>query len=156
MSSFVISQLTQDYFFKVPEITQEQIVQKNVHNILLCDSSGSMGSYWAKVATGWNKLVEKLDGSVSIILFSDNACSYAGKTLPMHMPQSGGTNIIKGLEELEKEIKVYRNHDLIRVYFITDGSDSNSSTFQSRFDKTMGKYYKPINQVEFFIFTIKN
>lgn len=151
MSSFVISQLTQDYFFKVPEITQEQIVQKNVHNILLCDSSGSMGSYWAKVATGWNKLVEKLDGSVSIILFSDNACSYAGKTLPMHMPQSGGTNIIKGLEELEKEIKVYKNHDLIRVYFITDGSDSNSSTFQSRFDKTMGKYYKPINQVEFFV-----
>jgi uncharacterized protein with von Willebrand factor type A (vWA) domain len=87
MSSFVISQLDSDYLFKVPEIFQEQIVPKNIHNILLCDSSGSMSSYWAKVAQGWNNLVEKLDGSVSLILFSDNAFRYAGKTLPLHMPQ---------------------------------------------------------------------
>ena len=151
MSSFVVSQLKQDYFFKVPEVKQEQIVPKNVHNILLCDSSGSMGSYWAKVAQGWNNLVEKLDGSVSLILFSDNAFRYAGKTLPLHMPQSGGTNIIAGLTELEKEIKKYKSHDLIRVYFVTDGEDSNKQTFQTRFDTTMGKYYKPINNVEFYV-----
>lgn len=151
MSSFVISQLKQDYFFKVPEIVQEQIVPKNIHNILLCDSSGSMSSYWAKVAQGWNNLVEKLDGSVSLILFSDNAFRYAGKTLPLHMPQSGGTNIIAGLTELEKEIKKFKNYDLIRVYFVTDGEDSNRGTFQNRFDTTMNKYYKPTNNVEFYV-----
>ena len=151
MSSFVISQLESDYLFKVPEILQEQIVPKNIHNILLCDSSGSMSSYWAKVAQGWNNLVEKLDGSVSLILFSDNAFRYAGKTLPLHMPQSGGTNIIAGLIELEKEIKKYKKYDLIRVYFVTDGEDSNRITFQSRFDTTMNKYHKPTNNVEFYV-----
>jgi hypothetical protein len=151
MSSFVISQLGSDYFFKVPEIVQEQIIHKNIHNILLCDSSGSMGSYWAKVAQGWNNLVDKLDGSVSLILFSDNAFRYAGKTLPPHMPQSGGTNIIAGLTELEKEIKKFKSYDLIRVYFVTDGEDSNGATFQSRFDTTMSKYYKPTNNVEFYV-----
>ena len=152
MSSFIISQLGQDYFFKVPEVKQEQIIHKNIHNILLCDSSGSMGSYWAKVAQGWNNLVEKLDGSVSLILFSDNVFRYAGKTLPLHMPQNGGTNIIKGLEELEKEIKKYKTYDLIRVYFITDGEDSSCHTFQTRFDNTMSVYYKPTNNVEFYVF----
>lgn len=151
MSSFIISQLKQDYFFKVPEIKHEQIVQKNVHNILLCDSSGSMCSYWAKVAQGWNNMVEKLDGTFSIILFADNVFRYAGKTLPLHMPQSGGTNIVAGLTELEKEIKKYKQHDLIRVYFVTDGEDSNKSTFQTRFDTAMGKYYKPTNNVEFYV-----
>ena len=152
MSSFVISQLEQVYFFKVPEIVHDQIIPKNIHNILLCDSSGSMSSYWAKVAQGWNKLVEKLDGSTSLILFTDQAFRLAGKTLPLHMPQSGGTNIIKGLEELEKELKKYSNYDLIRVYFVTDGEDSNSQTFQSRFDKTIDKYHKPTNNVEFYVF----
>ena len=152
MSSFIISQLGQDCYFMVPEIKQEQIVHKNVHNILLCDSSGSMSSYWSKVAQGWNNLVEKLDGTISLILFADTAFRYAGKTLPLHMPQSGGTNIIKGLEELEKEIKKYKNNDLIRVYFVTDGSDSTPGTFQNRFDATMNKYYKPTNNVEFYVF----
>lgn len=151
MSSFNIIKLEDNYFFKVPEIKQEQIVIKNVHNILLCDSSGSMGSYWAKVAQGWNNLVEKLDGTVSLILFSDNAYRYDGKTLPPHMPKNGGTDIIKGLTELEKEIKKYKNHDLIRVYFITDGDDSNRTTFQSRFDTKMSKYHKPTNNIEFYV-----
>jgi predicted RNase H-like HicB family nuclease len=152
MSSFTISVLADgNFFFKVPEVTQEEIIPKNIHNILLCDSSGSMGSYWAKVASGWNKLVEKLDGSVSLILFSDNAFRYPGKTLPLHMVKSGGTDIISGLNELEKELKNHKNDDLVRVFFITDGADGKQDTFQSRFDKTINKYYKPINQVEFYV-----
>ena len=131
MSSFIISELTLSYyFFKVPEITQEQIIPKKVHNILLCDSSGSMSEYWAKVANGWNGLVEKLDGSVSLILFSNTAFRHPGKTLPLHMVQSGGTDILKGLEELEREIKNHKMDDLIRVFFITDGEDGSKATFQ--------------------------
>jgi len=151
MTSFVISKLEEDYFFKVPEIDQEQIVELKVHNVLLCDSSGSMGEYWTRVAKAWNKFVENLNGSVSIILFADQAYRYAGSTLPLFMPYSGGTNIIKGLEELEKEIRKYKNQDLVRVYFITDGADSNPRTFQSKFDDTMDKYYKPVNNVEFYV-----
>ncbi len=152
MSSFVIYQLIDgDFVFKVPEIIQEQIVHKKVHNILLCDSSGSMDSYWAKVASGWNNLIEKLDGSVSLILFSEIAYKYAGKTLPLNMLYSGGTDIIAGLNELQKELKTYANYDLIRVFFITDGEDSNSSTFKSRFENTINTYYKPTNLVEFYV-----
>lgn len=153
MASFTINQLSDNYFFKVPEIAHEQIIPKSVHNILLCDSSGSMASYWAKVANGWNSLVEKLDGTISIILFENKAFRYAGKTLPLYQPQSGGTNIIAGLEELEKEIKKNALKDLIRVFFITDGCDSTRSlnTFETRFNQTMSKYYKPINQVEFYV-----
>jgi hypothetical protein len=151
MASFTINQLSDNYFFKVPEITQEQIVPKSVHNILLCDTSGSMGSYWAKVANGWNSLVEKLDGTVSIILFENKAFRYAGKTLPLYQPHSGGTNIIAGLEELEKEIKKNASKDLVRVFFITDGADSSQNTFETRFNQTMKKYHKPTNQVEFYV-----
>lgn len=150
MSSFTINQLSDDLFFKVPEIVQQQIVPKSVHNILLCDTSGSMSGYWSKVANGWNKLVEKLDGTVTIILFESHAFRYAGKTLPLYQPHSGGTNIIAGLEELEKEIKQNSSKDLIRVFFITDGSDS-SGNFESRFNQKMKKYHKPINQVEFYV-----
>ena len=149
-SSFIINHLDDNYFFKVPEITQKQIIQKKVHNILLCDSSGSMRSYWAKVANGWNNLVSKLDGSVSIILFENLAFRYPGKTLPLYQPKSGGTNIIAGMEELEKEIKAHKFDDLVRVFFVTDGKDS-SSNFESIFDIRIKKYDKPINQVEFYI-----
>lgn len=142
MASFTINQLTDNYFFKVPEIAHEQIVPKSSHNILLCDTSGSMSSYWAKVANGWNSLVEKLDGTVSIILFENKAFRYQGKTLPLYQPQSGGTNIIAGLEELEKEIKKNNSKDLIRVFFITDGEDTGGN-FETRFNKTISKYHKP-------------
>jgi len=151
MSSFVINQLEQDYFFKVPEISHKLIIPKNIHNILLCDSSGSMKPYWAKVAQGWNNMSDKLEGSVSIILFTDNVFRHEGRILPNFMLKSGGTDIIKGLMELEKEIKKYLKYDLIRVYFITDGADGNQSTFQKRFDNTMNKYYKPTNNVEFYV-----
>ena len=150
MTSFTINQLEDYFFFKVPEIINDQILPKSVHNILLCDTSGSMGSYWAKVASGWNKLVEKLDGTVKIILFHTNAFTYPGKILPLYPPQQGGTNIIAGLEELEKEIKNNSLKDLIRVFFITDGADSENN-FISRFNHTIKKYHKPINQVEFFV-----
>jgi hypothetical protein len=157
MSSFVISQLSQDYFFKVPEIkTNGEIIPRNIRNFLLCDSSGSMSSYWSKVVKGWNKLTETLDGSISIILFSDCVYKYPGKTLPPNQPYGGGTNIIWGLEQLEKEIKLYQNYDLIRVFFITDGIDSKQSSFQTRFDQTMEKYYRPTNNVEFFVFGLTN
>jgi uncharacterized protein YacL (UPF0231 family) len=148
--TFVISQLGSDLFFKVPEITSEQIVQKKVHNILLCDSSGSMSGYWAKVANGWNSLVEKLNGEVSIILFHNHAFRYTGRTLPLYQPQLGGTNIIAGMDELEKEIKVHKSDDLVRVFFITDGEDSRGN-FESRFNSRLEKYYRPLNQVEFYV-----
>lgn len=151
MSTFSINKLEDNYFFKVPEITHEQIIPKSAHNILLCDTSGSMSSYWAKVANGWNGLVEKLNGTVSIILFESRAYKFMGKTLPLYQPYSGGTNIIAGLEELEKEIKLNATKDLIRVFFITDGEDGNCATFESRFNETMKKYYKPTNQVEFYV-----
>jgi len=151
MSSFSINQLSNNYFFKVPEVSQEQIVQKKVHNILLCDSSGSMSSYWSKVAMGWNNLVDKLNGSISIILFENKAFRYAGKTLPLYQPQSGGTNIIAGMDELEKEIKAHKSDDLVRVFFVTDGGDSCGNNFESRFNERIKKYYKPVNQVEFYV-----
>jgi hypothetical protein len=151
MTSFVINQLGKDYFFKVPEITQGHIVQKKVHNILLCDTSGSMGGYWAKVANGWNSLVDKLDGTVGIILFESKAIRYAGKTLPLFQPYSGGTNIIAGMDELEKEIKSHKTDDLIRVFFVTDGGDSNGYNFETRFDNRIKTYYRPMNQVEFYV-----
>lgn len=149
--SFTINQLGENYFFKVPEITQIGIIQKKVHNILLCDSSGSMGSYWAKVANGWNNLVSKLDGTVSIILFEDKAFKFTGKTLPLYQPHSGGTNIIAGMDELEKEIKTHKFDDLIRVFFVTDGADSSGTHFESIFSERIKKYHKPINQVEFYV-----
>ena len=121
MTSFVINQLNNNYFFKVPEIAQGQIIQKKIHNILLCDTSGSMNIYWKKVASGWNNLVEKLDGTVSIILFDDKSFKYDGKTLPLYKPRSGGTNIMAGIDELEKEIKSHKSDNLIRVFFVTDG-----------------------------------
>lgn len=152
MSSFTISKLEPDYFFKIPEINDELIVSKNVHNILLCDSSGSMSSYWTKVAKGWNNLVEKIDGTVSLILFSDDVYKCPGKTLPYVMPNSGGTNIVKGLEELEKEIKKFKYSNLVRVYFVTDGEDSNRHSFENRFNAVMNKYHKPTNNVEFYVF----
>ena len=96
-------------------------------------------------------MVEKLDGTVSIILFEDISFRYAGKTLPLYHPKSGGTNIIAVLEELEKEIKKNYSKVLIRVFFITDGADSSKSTFETRFNQTMSKYYKPTNQVEFYV-----
>ena len=142
MSSFTINKLADNYFFKVPEIFQEQIIPKSTHNILLCDTSGSMSNYWAKVANGWNSLVEKLDGTVTIILFDNNAFIYAGKTLPLYQPKKGGTNIIAGLEELEKEIKKNASKDLIRVFFITDGVDcshNNKKTFETKFNETITK-----------------
>ena len=150
-NNFNIYKLGLNYFGKIPEITNTNIKTKKIHNILLCDSSGSMSSYWSKVANEWNKLVEKLDGTVSIILFSDRVYKYGGKTLPIHMVESGGTDIIKGLKELEIQIKSNSLKDLIRVFFITDGSDSNYQTFQTRFDKVINEYYKPINEVEFFL-----
>lgn len=150
MSSFTINKLDNKYFFKVPEIIEKEIIKKNIHNILLCDSSGSMSTYWSKVANGWNTLVEKLNGSVSLILFESVAFKLSGKTLPFYQPRSGGTNIIAGLDELEKEIKSHKNHDLIRVFFITDGRDS-SGNFESRFNEKMKKYYHPLNQVEFYV-----
>lgn len=150
MASFTINKLSDNYFFKVPEIIQDVIVPKSVHNILLCDSSGSMSSYWAKVAKGWNNLVEKLDGTISIILFENKVHRFSGKTLPLYQPKSGGTNIIDGLNELEKEIKKNTSKDLIRVFFITDGGDTYGN-FESRFNQKMEKYYKPINQVEFYV-----
>jgi len=157
MSSFVISQLSHDYFFKVPEIKANgEIIPRNICNFLLCDASGSMGLYWSKVVKGWNKLTETLDGSISIILFSDYAHKYPGKTLPLQQPYGGGTYIICGLELLEKEIKLCQNYDLVRVFFITDGQDSKPFDFQSRFDQTMEKYYKPTNNVEFFVFGLTN
>lgn len=151
MASFTINQLGSDYFFNVPGIVHDQIVPKSNHNILLCDTSGSMGTYWAKVAQGWNSLVEKLDGTVSIILFENSAFIHPGKTLPLYQPRSGGTNIIAGLEKLEKEIKNNASKDLIRVFFITDGADGDQSTFETRFNHTINKYYKPTNQVEFYV-----
>ncbi len=151
MTSFVINQLGNNYFFKVPEITHGEIIQKKVHNILLCDTSGSMSGYWAKVASGWNNLVSKLDGTVTIILFENKAFRYAGKTLPLYQPQSGGTNIIAGMDELEKEIKAHKLDDLVRVFFVTDGGDSNGGNFETRFNDRISKYYKPTNQVEFYV-----
>jgi hypothetical protein len=69
---------------------------------VLCDTSRSMSGYWAKVADGWNSIVKKLDGGVSIILFENKASRHTGKTLPLYQPQLGGTNIIAGMDELEK------------------------------------------------------
>lgn len=84
MNTFTLNHLDDIYFFKVPEIQNEQIIQKSIHNVLLCDSSGSMNPYWINVANGWNKLVEKLDGTVSIILFDNKVYRYKGKTLPLY------------------------------------------------------------------------
>jgi len=150
MTSFTINKLSDNLFFKVPEIVHQHIIPKSVHNILLCDTSSSMSGYWAKVANGWNSLVEKLDGTISIILFDNGVHNYPGKILPLYQPYLGGTNIIEGLKELEKEIKKNSSKDLIRVFFITDGMDSNSN-FESRFNTTIEKYYKPTNQVEFYV-----
>lgn len=126
------------------------MIHKKVHNILLSDASGSMSGYWAKVAKGWNSLVEKLDGGVSIILFGNKAFRYSGTILPLYQLQSGGTNIIAGMDELEKEIKAHKSNNLIQVFFITDGEDSQSS-FQTRFNDILKKYYHPTNQVEFYV-----
>lgn len=156
MSLFRIYELGPNYFFQVPSIKNEQVVQNKIHNILLCDASGSMNPYWSMVANTWNNFVSKLDGSVNIILFESDVVQYAGKTLPLHNPRGGGTDIIKGLDELERTIKTYKNYDLIRVYFITDGEDSNSGTFQTRFDAKMKTYYHPTNRVEFFVMGLTN
>ena len=151
-NTFTIKKLGSEYFFKVPSLNKAQIVQLKIHNILLCDASGSMNGYWAKVASEWNKFVEKLDGSVSILLFDSVVSKYAGRTLPLVNPRGGGTDIVTGLNELEREIKSHKQDHLIRVYFITDGEDSSQQTFQTRFDDRMRTFYRPQNNVEFYVF----
>lgn len=53
-----------------------------------------MKPYWISVANEWNKLVEKLDRTVLIILFDNEVYRYKGKTLLLYQPKSGRTNII--------------------------------------------------------------
>ena len=130
-TTFPLYQLGSNYFFKVPIIQSNGLTNKKIHNILLCDSSGSMSSYWDKVATGWNSIVDSIDGTFSILLFDNYVKTISGKTLPIPQPHSGGTNIIKALEGLNKEINKYLDYDLVRIYMITDGADTDNQNQRS-------------------------
>ncbi len=151
-TTFPLYQLGPNYFFKVPVIQSNGLINKKVHNILLCDSSGSMGPYWKNVATGWNSIVDSIDGTFSIMLFDNNVHVIGGKTLPEIQPYSGGTNIIEGLNGLKKEISKYLDYDLVRIYMITDGEDiANQGTFETKFNSTIKSITKPYNVCEFYV-----
>lgn len=148
---FPLYQLGPNYFFKVPVIQSSGLINKQIHNILLCDTSGSMGSYWTKVASGWNSIVDSIDGTFSILLFDNTVKPISGKTLPLAQPYRGGTNIIKALEGLGKEISKYKNYDLVRIYMITDGADTDNQDFENVFNNTIKKIVKPYNACEFYV-----
>lgn len=59
------------------------------------------------------------------------------------------------MKELKKEIINYSSNYLIRVFFITDGEDSNKN-FESRFNETISRYHKPTNLVEFYVIGLSN
>lgn len=122
------------------------------HNILLCDSSGSMEKYWKEISQSWNQNVHRLDGDVKIILFDNNTQIYNGRKLPLNMVISGRTNIINGLNKLKEEIKNNNDKELIRVFFITDGDDDDMSSFESRLQDCMNSYEKSNSTVEVYIF----
>ncbi len=148
---FPLYQLGPNYFFKVPIIQSNGLVNKQIHNILLCDTSGSMHTYWSKVANGWNSIVDSIDGTFSILLFDNTIKPISGKTLPLAQPYSGGTNIIKALEGLGKEITKYKNYDLVRIYMITDGADTENQDFENVFNNTIKTIVKPYNICEFYV-----
>lgn len=150
-TTFPLYQLGSNYFFKVPVIQSNGLVTKQIHNIVLCDTSGSMGSYWAKVANGWNFIVNSIDGTFSILLFDNTVKPISGKTLPLTQPYSGGTNIISALEGLKKEIYKYINYDLVRIYMITDGADTENYDFKNVFQNTIKTVPKPYNACEFYV-----
>jgi hypothetical protein len=77
-----IYQLSDNYIVKVEDFKDECIQERNIHNILLCDSSGSMASYWKSVSTGWNNLVKTLEGTVTILLFDTQVYNIKGRNLP--------------------------------------------------------------------------
>lgn len=156
MNTCKIIQLGENLVCKVPYIKEDSLRETLTHNILLCDSSGSMGSYWKNVATEWNNLVSTLEGTVSIILFDNKTYKLNGKNLPLIQPYRGGTNIIKGLEELSNELIKYLNYDTIRIFFITDGSDTDNTFFEDKFNETISKIKKPFNTCEFYILGISN
>ncbi len=151
-TTFPLYQLGTNYFFKVPVILSNGLINKKIHNILLCDSSGSMSSYWNKVASGWNSIVDSIDGTFSILLFDNKVRTISGKTLPIPQPYSGGTNIIEALNGLKKEMDKYLNYDLVRIYMITDGADTdNRGTFENKFKSTVESMTKPYNLCEFYV-----
>ena len=154
MSVCTIFQLNDKFFLKVPIISENNLKQQTVHNILLCDSSGSMSEYWNKVANEWNNLVNTLNGTVSIILFERKVIRLNGKTLPLIQPYCGGTNIIKGLEELNNELIKYQHYDIVRIFFISDGGDTDNSNFETKFYEMINNTKKPFNTCEFYVLGI--
>lgn len=152
-------QLNDDIFFQVPITESNESDNVKVHNILLCDASGSMKSYWYFVEQYWDTLVNKLNGEFTLILFSDRAKVYnETKTLKNIKPDFSSTNIIKGLEELREVMKLIQNKvELIRVFFITDGEDSYND-FEKKFKTFIDSYSSsPIKTtLEIFVLGITN
>ena len=107
------------YFFKVPDIKSSTIQFTRTVNILVADSSGSMSGYWMNMAKGWNRMVEGLDGEVSILLFDSVVHRLTGRILPIVQPFSGGTDIMAGINELENEIKKFSTLNSVVIFIAT-------------------------------------
>lgn len=153
-TTFNIYQVGDKQFFKVPLINKKNICDTSIHNILVCDTSGSMNLYWSYVANGWNKFIQTAEGSTSILLFDDVVHRITGKTLPIIKPHSGSTNITLALKELGKEIKKYIKFHALKIFFITDGADSNAHNFENRFNAALGEISKPFGMCEFYVLGI--
>lgn len=164
MSEIQINKLGDKYFCKINKdidikpqanIQATKYSKDDIQNILLCDTSGSMDSYWKEIATFWNDFVKQLDEKVKIILFDDEIKHINESTLPYDIYKGSSTNIILGINELIKEIYAVKNKKYIRVFFITDGVDNVNYDFENKFTKCMNEYIKPKNTlIEVFILAL--
>lgn len=140
-------------YFTIPEIESIDSSNGKKVTILVLDASGSMDSYFSFIAENWNNLKKKISGETIIqILFSDDVREFDGD-IPLRNPMSRSTEIIPALNFLKNILYKFSPQDYIRILFVSDGADNNTSTFEFRL-KELLKTFKSFIHLDFFVFGI--
>jgi hypothetical protein len=134
-------------------VTAGEGSEKKCLNVFLVDGSGSMSSYFTILAEKINELVPKLPGTTKIVVFSNTAILLTEPISQRSFPGSG-TNLMSALNELKKMLAIC-TADIVRVFFVTDGADSNASDFNAAFAEYIHTY-KSAHMLEFFLLAVGN
>lgn len=118
--------------------------EANSYNILMADVSGSMGSYWAHVVSGWNTFVApRLRGRTDLYVFGSYVeLLRTGSQLEKSDFTGGQTDLTGALQTIVDKVYTCKEK-YIKVFIITDGDHNQSpdppNTVISQMTEPFGK-----------------
>ncbi|KAF7683158.1 hypothetical protein TCON_1629 [Astathelohania contejeani] len=111
----------------MPSATCNDFIQPS-YNIMMVDTSGSMGHYGQSLMEQWNKYVAPIlekEGNYTVRYVFSDLTVLVGESPRLEKDDflNRSTNLVEALEKISKEVEECKFRH-IKVFFITDGDDN--------------------------------